>query len=271
MGIDIEVGSAGFVREEEVKMKDKFAKGVTVHCADMTLHINGSGEISTSENNHTQPRIRAKWANRNQPRPIFHSFIDSVLPDQAVRTLVQQYIGYTLIEDARFEVAQWWYGSGYGKSVLADIVGALHVSAAVLNSPKTIGGFGTEDLIDASLVTLNLASNRVDFQVLKLAISGCEMLFQRKYKKSLVAAMTAKWLVLCDTKPSSGLDEGMMMRRLQMIHFEQRFEDRNNALHLLNAICKDELGGVLNWAVEGLVQVMEAGGFSALPEDTRAA
>ena len=44
--------------------------------------------------------------------PIFERFLTRALPDEAVRARVQEYIGYTFLADARFQMAQLWLGDG---------------------------------------------------------------------------------------------------------------------------------------------------------------
>jgi len=57
----------------------------------------------------------------------FLAFLERALPDAHVRARVQEYIGYTLLADARYQRAQFWLGEGAnGKGVLANIVQALH-------------------------------------------------------------------------------------------------------------------------------------------------
>ena len=62
----------------------------------------------------------------------FLAFLERALPDAEVRARVQEYIGYTLLADARYQRAQFWLGEGAnGKGVLANIV---------LNRPGSRGG-----------------------------------------------------------------------------------------------------------------------------------
>ena len=57
------------------------------------------------------------------PAPLFKSFAEEILPDPDVRSLVQEYAGYTLLGDTRYQKAQWWIGAGAnGKGTLAQIV-----------------------------------------------------------------------------------------------------------------------------------------------------
>src|SRR5690606_28450801 len=68
------------------------------------------------------------------PPALFSAFIERILPDTGVRERVQEYLGYTLMADARFQRGQVWIGTGAnGKGVLANIVQAFHQHVATLN------------------------------------------------------------------------------------------------------------------------------------------
>lgn len=97
----------------------------------------------------------------------FTRFLSDVLPDAEVRDFVQEFVGYTLLPDTRFQRAQFWLGGGAnGKSTLAEIVSALHekTSAMTLDS---LDGFKLSGLLGASLVYVDETPQRIDEQRLK--------------------------------------------------------------------------------------------------------
>ncbi|MDR7927342.1 phage/plasmid primase, P4 family [Acidithiobacillus thiooxidans] len=243
--------------------------GALVPCMDVTLEISGEGDIvarEPSKDDGLRHCIDAKWTDRHNSCPLFSQFIESTLPDAAVRALVQQYIGYTLVGDTRHDVAQWWFGSGAnGKSVLAEIVGALHRKVASANL-EDLGGFQSEGLIDASLITVDETPKRVDEQKLKTAISGGEISINRKFHVPVTVKLSAKWLLRGNEKPALTDQSGGLWRRLHIIHFEQKFEGEDKDPLLLKKILKSEMSGVLNWAIKGLVRLLRAKGFVDVPE-----
>lgn len=240
-----------------------------IPCQDVTLDISEDGEIvarAPDKEDGLRYCIDAKWADRHKPCPLFTKFIESTLPDPGVRGLVQQYIGYTLIGDTRHEIAQWWFGSGSnGKSVLAEIVSALHRKVAAANL-SDLGGFNSEGLIDASLITVDETPRRVDEQGLKKAISGGEMDINRKYLPGVTVKLRAKWLLRGNEKPSLSEQTDGLWRRLHIIHFEQQFNGKEKDPLLLEKILKNEMAGVLMWAIEGLVKVLKNDGFADVPD-----
>lgn len=240
-----------------------------IPCLDVTLDISEDGEIvarAPNKQDGLRYCINARWADRDKPCPIFTKFIESTLPDPAVRGLVQQYIGYTLIGDTRHRVAQWWFGSGSnGKSVLAEIVSALHRKVAAANL-SDLGGFNSEGLIDASLITVDETPRRVDEQGLKKAISGGEMVINRKYLPSVTVKLRGKWLLRGNEKPSLSEQTDGIWQRLHIINFEQQFKGSDRDPLLLEKILKNEMAGVLMWAIAGLIKVLKNNGFTDVPD-----
>lgn len=249
------------------------AGGALIPCADVTLDVAADGAIRLRE-----PRkedglrycVNARWADKDKPSPEFDRFIQGTLPDPAVRRLVQQYVGYTLISDNRFQVAQWWFGSGAnGKGFLAQIVSALHRKVAAADI-EDLGGFGAENLIDASLITVDETPKRIDEQRLKSAISGDDLNINRKYQVPVTVRLRAKWLLRGNDKPALSDQTDGLWRRLQIIEFTQKFEGDRRDDMLADRIVEHELPGVLRWAVDGLVMLLKAGGFKDIPGSVQA-
>ena len=249
-------------------------EGAVIPCADLTLDIAPDGTVTARE-----PRkedglrycVNAKWADKDKPSPEFDRFISDTLPDPAVRRLVQQYVGYTLIGDSRYQVAQWWFGSGAnGKGFLAQIVSALHRKVAAADI-EDLGGFGAENLIDASLITVDETPKRIDEQRLKSAISGDDLNINRKYQVPVTVRLRAKWLMRGNDKPALSDQTDGIWRRLQIIEFTEKFEGHRRDDMLADRIVKNELPGVLRWAVDGLAMLLQTGGFKDIPESVLAA
>ena len=247
--------------------------GALIPCADVTLDVAADGAIQLRE-----PRkedglrycVNAKWSDKDKPSPEFDRFIQGTLPDPAVRRLVQQYVGYTLISDNRFQVAQWWFGSGAnGKGFLAQIVSSLHRKVAAADI-EDLGGFGAENLIDASLITVDETPKRIDEQRLKSAISGDDLNINRKYQVPVTVRLRGKWLLRGNDKPALSDQTDGLWRRLQIIEFTEKFEGDNRDDMLADRIVENELPGVLRWAVEGLVMLLQAGGFKDIPDSVQA-
>ncbi|MDD5125267.1 phage/plasmid primase, P4 family [Methylovulum sp.] len=256
------------------EVRNKKVGSVVIPCADFTLDISEKGDITAREPDKSDGLrycIDAKWSEKDKPSPEFDKFIKEVLPDAGVRRLVQQYVGYTLIGDCRFQVAQWWFGNGAnGKGFLAKIIAALHHKVAAADIAD-LGGFGAENLIDASLITVDETPRRIDEQRLKSAISGDALPINRKYLPPITVQLKAKWLLRGNDKPSLSDQTDGMWRRLQVIEFTEKFDGDRRDDTLADRIIANELAGVLRWAIEGLIMLLKAGGFKDIPEAVQVA
>lgn len=201
------------------------------------------------------------WLNPN--RSEFLKFLETILPDPEVRSLVQEYIGYTLLPDTRYQVAQFWLGDGAnGKGTLMKIVEALHqnVVSADLSS---LTGFGMEQIIGASLILVDEASKgNVNDQILKSLISGDKVTVNRKFRPVASVNCKAKFIIAGNHIPK-GLDKSYgFWRRFQVVNFGVKIPSDQRDGMLAKRIVKSELGIVLRWATDGLVRLLTRGKFS---------
>lgn len=193
--------------------------------------------------------------------PKFMDFIKGILPDPNVRDLVQEYAGYTLLPDTRYQVAQLWIGKGRnGKGTLAQIIGALHRKVAAL-AIDNLSGFAVEGLVDATLVHVDEVPKRIDEQRLKIAISGDPLLIDRKYKSALTIRPKAKWIVLTNEFPSLSDQSDGLWRRFQIVPFSVQIPQEEVNPMLASQIMEHELSGVFNWSLEGLTRLLSRGHF----------
>ncbi|QJD91686.1 DNA primase [Duganella dendranthematis] len=199
-----------------------------------------------------------------QSSPCFSRFIQQVLPDAEVRARVQEYVGYTLTSDTRYQRAQLWLGSGAnGKGVLANIVQALHGRAEAVRLDE-LDGFGLSALVGASLIYSDeVPQGAIQEQVLKSAIAGERIYIDRKYKEPVSARLRGKWLVLGNHLPLIRDHSTGFWRRWDVVPFNITISEENRDPILAERIIENELGGVLTWALEGLIRLQKRGGFSA--------
>lgn len=193
---------------------------------------------------------------------LFTEFLVQVLPDAQVRARVQEYVGYTLMADTRYQHAQFWLGEGAnGKGVLANIVQALHgrVAAVALDQ---LSGFQLSRLLGASLVYVDeVPRRRIDEQALKSMIAGERIAVDRKYREPLSIHVRGKWLVLGNQLPAISDHSFGFWRRWDIVPFPVTIPENERNPVLAQTIIRDELSGVLNWALAGLVRLQRRGGF----------
>lgn len=193
--------------------------------------------------------------------PRFEKFLERALPDPAVRARVQEYVGYTLLPDSRFQVGQLWLGEGAnGKGVLANLVQELHgkVAAVQLNA---LEGFKLSGLIGASLVYCDeVPRGKIDEQLLKSLIAGERVSVDRKYKDAISICVRGKWLLLGNHLPTVTDHSTGFWRRWDLVPFGATVPVRERDPRLLEKL-RMELAGVLNWALAGLQRLLARGGF----------
>jgi len=192
----------------------------------------------------------------------FMDFIETVLPDEAVRLRVQEYIGYTLTADARHQRAQLWLGGGAnGKGVLANIVQALHGKPEAIQL-DALEGFKLSVLIGASLIYCDeIPRGRINEQLLKSMIAGERVQVDRKYRDPISIHVRGKWLVLGNHLPTITDHSAGFWRRWDIVPFGVAIPEAKRDPLLSQRIIADELSGVLAWALEGLMRLQTRGAF----------
>ncbi|MFV8672083.1 DNA primase family protein [Ralstonia pseudosolanacearum] len=192
----------------------------------------------------------------------FKQFIERVLPDVDVRQRVQEYAGYTLTADARHQRAQFWIGGGAnGKGVLANVIQALHGYVAAI-SLDGLDGFKLSVLIGASLIYCDEAPRKnINEQLLKSLIAGERVFVDRKYKDPLSLCVMGKWLVLGNHLPRIEDHSHGFWRRWDIVPFNVTIPEVEQDPLLAEFIIREELPGVLAWALEGLMRLQKRGSF----------
>lgn len=197
------------------------------------------------------------------PAPtVFERFLERVLPDLEVRQRVQEYIGYTLLPDAPHQIAQFWLGSGAnGKGVLANIVQALHHRVAAVNLDD-LDGFSMTEVVNASLIYCDEApQQRINDRTFKMVTAGETVTIKRKYRDPISTRVMGKWLILGNHLPEITDHSEGFWRRLDIVPFEVTIPKAERDPMLARHIIDHELGGVLNWALEGATRLLSRGRF----------
>ena len=194
---------------------------------------------------------------------LFYKFLSVSLPDEDVRALVQEYCGYTLLNDVRHQVAQIWVGDGRnGKSVLLKIIQKLHAKVGSLQLDK-LDGFGLTSLVDSSLIVCSEAPKRgINEQVFKQIISGDPISVEYKFKDSFTYSPRGKFLIACNRFPHITDDSNGVWRRLQIIKWDVNLTDEQEIPNIDEMIISKELQLVVDWCLEGLSRLLVRGDFA---------
>ena len=201
---------------------------------------------------------------------LFGKFIESSLPDPAVRELVQTYVGYTLCSHVKHQTGHLWIGpkGSNGKSTMLNIVMALHENAVAMQLDK-LEGFNLSNLIGASLVVCDETPKcKIDQQVLKSLISGGTTSINRKFKDVLSYQNVAKFIICANHLPALTDQSDAFWRRLHVVEWNETFTGDKLVLDLDKEIIQSELHIVLDWALAGL-QKLERDRKFTIPEASK--
>lgn len=228
------------------------------------VHLSGRGASLEPHDKELALRhvIKCEYDPKAAAPVAFEKFLARVLPDVAVRERVQEYIGYTLLPDAPHQVAQFWLGSGAnGKGVLANIVQALHHRVAAVNLDD-LDGFNMTEAVNASLIYCDEApQERIKDRTFKMVTAAETVTVKRKYRDPISTRILGKWLILGNHLPEITDHSDGFWRRLEVIPFGVTIPEAERVPNLAGHIVSHELGGVLNWALEGAVRLLARGRF----------
>lgn len=207
--------------------------------------------------------------NMDARAPFFDAFIKQALPNDEVRSFLQEYAGYTLLSDTRHQIAAWLIGpGGTGKGTFAEIMQSMHRQTVAMQL-DALDGFKLAGLQSASLVLVDETPARIDEQKIKSLISGDAIQCDIKYRDPVTIRPTAKWLVNGNALPAISDHSSGFWRRWVIFPFHV-IPSRRIPL-LADTIINNELSGVLNWCLEGLVRLLKRDRFPPLPAEMEAA
>ena len=186
--------------------------------------------------------------------------------DQEMIDYLQRLVGYFLTASTREQEIYYFYGTGAnGKSTFIDLVKSLLGSYGVKVSSDSFmkKRSGTLNLgAQASLAMLagarlaitdetNDGDSAFDAQTLK-SISGDDEVTGRFLRQNPITfKSTAKLVMYGNDKPYGNINDEGFWRRFRFIHFGYVVPKEERDPALLHKL-KDELPGILNWALDGL-------------------
>lgn len=260
------VASAALSLRELDINKSKNSNTVLIPCKNGTVKIE-AGQVSLqkpSPDDGLAYCLNCDFEENGVPTPLFNSYLEESVPDHEVQDFLQEYLGYSLLCDCRHQIALWLLGSGEnGKGVFSEIAAALHEKTAAMSIGRGLAGdFALTPLVSASLVLVDETPSKIEEQILKTLISGDAVQVNIKNRDPITVRPTAKWIINGNSLPHlSDMSDGFW-RRWAIVRFDQK--PRIIPL-LARRIIENELSGVLDWALAGLIRVLSRGGFGVLP------
>ncbi len=204
--------------------------------------------------------------------PRFKKFLSYVLYDDLSKIEpLQEYFGYALTNSCREEKMLFLVGERgavggmNGKSVTLDclegLLGRDNVSALSLRQ------IGNDHYTPQLLFKMLNRSTENDTQkmneaVLKIHTSGEPVEADKKFKDPFRFSNTAKFAFCINNLPHVSDKTDSFYRRLLLIPFNRKITNEERNKNLAKQIISEDLSGILNWALEGLMRLESQNGFS---------
>ena len=206
--------------------------------------------------------------------PKFEAYLEGVQPKPENREILQMLAGLLLTPDMRFNVAFFIYGQGgTGKTVFMDtlqnILGPEMTCCVPLacfadrfnTTPLTVKKANIVD--EAPIIPDNEHFADIE-SVFKSVTSGNKIKVERKCHDAEEARATARCVFASNTLPTMTDKTNGVWDRIRIIPFDQVFRGTDKQNTNLTEELKEELPGILNWALLGYVKLCERTASSAI-------
>lgn len=202
----------------------------------------------------------------------FKVFLSEVVPRPESVMVLQEFTGYCLNRNCRFEKCLMLIGTGAnGKSTFLNVLRAVLGKQNVTNLPLQIlivDRFALSELYGklANICTELPPVALKEGGLFRNLVSGEGVSGQRKFIDRFDFIPYAKQLFACNTIPPAPDDTDAFFRRWLIETFPIQFLDDNPKTdpYLKDKLSTpEELSGVLNWALQGLKRLLTQGKFSA--------
>ena len=195
--------------------------------------------------------------------PRWEKFLEDIIPDKATREFLQRAIGYTLTGSTCEDVLFILHGSGSnGKSTFIQTISEMLGSYAKTIQPETImqreksGALNTEiaSICGARLVKTSEIDEgkRLSESLVKQLTGGDTISTRHLFGKDFEYDPTYKLWISTNHKPKIYGDDHGIWRRICLIPFEVTVKEEDKDTELDKKL-REELPGIFNWALEGLM------------------
>lgn len=210
--------------------------------------------------------------------PHWLRFLDQALEQKDQQKLMQEWMGYCLVFSYAYQKIMVMMGrSRSGKGVIAQImremVGGDAFCGQSLTSMTT--QFGLQQMVHAKVAVIGDAhrapKNSIEQAKEKLLnISGQDhLLIDRKNCPAISVQVPARLTIQANQMPRFMDESNALVNRYLVLKFEKSFAGKEDPF-LLDKL-REELPGIFNWALQGLIRLAQQGGFTetALGEVTK--
>jgi putative DNA primase/helicase len=201
--------------------------------------------------------------------PRFYKFLKQVLADEELIRFVQRFLGYSLTGSPKERSLAVLHGVGKnGKSTLVELFQDLLGEYAATTSPDTVMQQKYSSSRDYALAELagvrflaiseTKRGSEMDEAVVKQITGGDTISARPIYGKPFAYRLQFTIWMSTNHKPEIPDGSEAIWDRIKLIPFEQRFEGARADTSLPEKL-REELSGILTWAVRGCVEWFEHG------------
>ena len=236
--------------------------------------LNGVVDLRTGELRAMRPtdlitRVAGAPFDPSAQAPRWRAYLKRVLAnDEELEHYLQRVVGYALTGDVSEQVFFFLYGLGAnGKSVFLSVLRWLFADYAATADSATFLARNQDGprtdlarLEGARLVTAMEAgeNRRLDEELIKKITGGDVITARKLYHAEREFTPRFKLLFSANHKPIVRGSDHAMWRRVQLIPFTVTIPEGERNPHLADEL-RDELPGILAWAVEGCLLWIEQG------------
>lgn len=218
---------------------------------------NGVLDTRTVEISESIPEVRNRWVmpvefDADATCPLWEGFIAEAAPDAS--SLLQEWAGYLLMGSNPWQRMLWLFGpSETGKSTFINAISNILGPSAVAISTDRIHEYTAASVADKrAAVCTEVPPTILRTPTLKGLVSGDPVVGRHPYGKPFTVAFGGKIVWASNTLPPVDQGEGLW-RRIVVVPFTQVPKSIDP---MLGRKLKDEISGILNWALVGLRRVL---------------
>lgn len=205
--------------------------------------------------------------NRDLKDTLFKKYLNRVLPDSESQNVLSEFIGTCLTPNTnplfKHEKMLMLLGGGAnGKSVMAEIITALLASYVKHFSMDDIANPNGYALAELSGMRLNYATEfdgKIKPDLMKKLASGEPVTARRIYGAPFMLRNYGRLMFNLNKMPHGVEHTHAFERRFLIIPFTQTISEQERDVTIAKNIIENELPGVLNWVLDGLLRFIKNG------------
>lgn len=207
-------------------------------------------------------------------------FLEEVWPDakggRANKESLQEWLGHLLTNTDKYQkilllMGESRAGKGVILKVLDALIGPANIANMLFSSLKN--PHGSSALLGKSVMVVpDLRLTKDDSSVIEflLALTGGDSVpINRKFRDFISARLGTRVVLATNIVLTVPDQSGAFANRLHPLVFTRKFEEWEQDPLLASKIIRDELPGILHWALQGLRRLEDRGRFEMPPQSAK--